>query len=44
MLYARGTTDDKGPLMLSYYLLKYLKDFKLNRRVRLIFGTDEESN
>lgn len=43
-LYGRGTSDDKGPLMLSYYLLKYLKDFKLTKRIRLIFPTDEESN
>ncbi len=42
-LYGRGTSDDKGPLMLMFYLLKELKDFKLKRRVRLIFPTDEES-
>ena len=44
ILYGRGTSDDKGPLMLSYYLLKYLKDFKLNKRIRLIFPTDEENS
>ncbi len=42
-LYARGTSDDKGPLMLMYYLLKEFKDATLTKRVRLIFPTDEES-
>ncbi len=43
-LFGRGVCDDKGPLMLIYYLLKELKNEKLNRRVRLIFPTDEESS
>jgi len=42
--FGRGTSDDKGPLMLMYYLLKELKDQKMNKRIRLIFPTDEESN
>ncbi len=42
-LYGRGTSDDKGPVLLAYYLLKELKDKNLNKRIRLIFGTDEES-
>lgn len=44
-IYARGALDDKGPLMSSLYALKALKDMgiKLNKRVRLIIGTDEES-
>lgn len=42
-LYGRGTADDKGPLMLIYYLFKELKNFDLNKRIRLIFPTDEES-
>ncbi len=42
--FGRGTSDDKGPLMLMYYLLKELKDEKINKRIRLIFPTDEESN
>ncbi len=45
-LYARGALDDKGPLMSSLYAMKILKDmgFKPNKRIRLIIGTDEESN
>lgn len=44
-IYARGALDDKGPLMSSLYAMKLLKDkgIKLNKRVRLIIGTDEES-
>lgn len=43
-LYARGTSDDKGPGIASYYALKALKDAGLikNFRVRLVFGGDEE--
>lgn len=44
-LYGRGTSDDKGPLLASMYSLKILLDagYQLNKRVRFIFGTDEES-
>lgn len=44
-LIGRGTSDDKGPLLASMYALKALLDngYKLNQRVRFIFGTDEES-
>ncbi len=42
-LYGRGTSDDKGPLMLMFFLLNELKDLNLNKRIRLIFPTDEES-
>ena len=44
-IYARGAMDDKGPAMAAYYALKMLKDegIKLNKRVRLIVGYDEES-
>ncbi len=45
-LYGRGAIDDKGPAMATLFALKTLKDVgvKLNKRVRIIFGTDEESN
>lgn len=44
-MFARGSLDDKGPLVASYIALKMLKDmgFKSKRRVRLIMGCDEES-
>ena len=44
-IFGRGTSDDKGPAIASIYALKVLKDLgiKLNKRVRLIFGTDEET-
>ncbi len=44
-LFGRGTGDNKGPLLLSYYLLKELKelDIKLTKRIRLIYATDEET-
>lgn len=43
-LYARGTSDDKGPGISAYYALKALKDNNLidDYRVRLVFGGDEE--
>ncbi len=44
-LYGRGTTDNKGPTVSAIYALKAVKEAKvpLKRRVRLIFGTNEES-
>lgn len=44
-IYGRGVTDDKGPMLASLYGLKLLLDTgaKLNKRVRFIFCTDEES-
>ncbi len=44
-LIGRGTNDDKGPLLLSFYLMKELLEKKtpLNKRIRLIYATDEES-
>lgn len=43
--YGRGVQDDKGPTLAAIYALKTLLDcgFKLNYRVRFIFGTDEEN-
>lgn len=45
MLYGRGTQDDKGPLLAALFAVKALLDagVTFNRRVRFIFGTDEES-
>ncbi len=45
-LYARGAMDDKGPLMASLYAMKLLKDnnIPVTKRIRLIIGTDEETN
>ncbi len=44
-VYARGSMDDKGPTIAAYHALKILKDsgVKLNKRVRIILGTDEET-
>lgn len=44
-MYARGTSDDKGPSLASYYALKIIKELKLptSKKVDLILGTDEES-
>ena len=44
-LYSRGVEDDKGPAAVCLYALKKLKDegFKPNRKIKLIFGSDEES-
>lgn len=44
-IYARGAIDDKGPTMSCYHALKLLKEsgVSLGKRVRLIIGTDEES-
>ncbi len=45
MLYGRGTQDDKGPLLAALFAVKALLDagVTFNKRVRFIFGTDEES-
>jgi len=45
MLYGRGTQDDKGPLLAALFAAKALMDagVKFNKRVRFIFGTDEET-
>ena len=47
-LYGRGALDDKGPSLAAYYALRILKDnnFQINpnKKIRMIYGTDEESN
>lgn len=44
-IYGRGTLDDKGPLIINLYAMKYLMDkgIKLNKKVRMIVGANEES-
>ena len=44
-LYGRGSLDDKGPAYSALYAMKALRDsgFRLDCRIRLIVGLDEES-
>ena len=44
-IFGRGAIDDKGPAAAALYALKIVNDMdiKLNKRVRLILGTNEES-
>ncbi|MFJ7974537.1 dipeptidase PepV [Peribacillus sp. NPDC096379] len=45
-IFARGALDDKGPTMAAFYAMKTVKELglPLSKRVRMIIGTDEESN
>ncbi|MEC1352447.1 dipeptidase PepV [Bacillus sonorensis] len=45
-IYARGALDDKGPTMAAFHALKIVKELNLplSKRIRLIIGTDEESD
>ena len=44
-IYGRGAIDDKGPTIAALYAMKAIHDnYKLNKRVRLILGLDEESS
>ncbi|MDR1643591.1 MAG: Sapep family Mn(2+)-dependent dipeptidase [Clostridiales bacterium] len=45
-IFGRGTYDNKGPAVVSLYCLKVIDDLgiPLKRRVRLILGTDEETD
>lgn len=45
-IFARGALDDKGPTMAAYYGMKIVKELglPLKKRVRMIVGTDEESD
>ncbi|WEV44594.1 dipeptidase PepV [Streptococcaceae bacterium ESL0687] len=44
-IYARGSSDDKGPTVACYYALKTIKELGLpvSKKVRFVIGTDEES-
>lgn len=44
-IYGRGSMDDKGPALCALYALKAVRDagLPLKRRVRLIFGLNEET-
>ena len=44
-IYGRGAIDNKGPAIAALYALKALSDncIQLNKKVRLIFGADEET-
>ncbi|EHI70348.1 dipeptidase [Streptococcus ictaluri] len=44
-LFGRGTQDDKGPSMMALFATKALMDagISFNKRIRFIFGTDEET-
>lgn len=45
LLYGRGASDDKGPLIAALLALRAVRDLQLplSKNVRLILGTDEES-
>lgn len=45
LIYGRGVIDDKGPAVATLFAMKALMDkgFKPGKKIRLIFGTDEES-
>jgi succinyl-diaminopimelate desuccinylase len=44
-IFGRGTIDDKGPTIATLYAMKALKEagIPLNRKIRIIFGTNEET-
>lgn len=44
-IYGRGAIDDKGPAIACLYALKAIKEsgVPLKRKIRIIFGTNEES-
>ncbi len=44
-IYGRGAIDDKGPVVASLYAMKAVMDnYKLDKRVRLILGLNEEND
>ncbi|EOT38411.1 dipeptidase PepV [Enterococcus dispar] len=44
-IFARGSSDDKGPSMAAYYGMKIVRDLglPLSKKVRFVVGSDEES-
>lgn len=50
LIYGRGAIDDKGPVISSLYAMKAVMDYcisnniKINKRVRLIVGLNEEKD
>lgn len=44
-IYGRGAVDDKGPAVAALYALNAIRKYnqKLNRRIRILFGTNEET-
>lgn len=44
-IYGRGAIDDKGPVVAALYAMKAVADnYKLDKRVRLILGLNEEND
>lgn len=44
-IYGRGAIDDKGPAVAALYAMKIVSDnYKINKRVRLILGLNEEND
>ena len=44
-IFGRGAIDDKGPVISSLYAMKaVMENFKVNKRVRLILGLNEENS
>ena len=44
-VFGRGAIDDKGPVISSLYAMKaIMENYKLNKRVRLILGLNEEND
>lgn len=44
-IYGRGAIDDKGPVIAALYAMKAVSDnYKLDKRVRLILGLNEEND
>lgn len=44
-IYARGSSDDKGPTIAAYYGMKIIKELglPLSKKIRFVVGSDEES-